>query len=482
MALSSALSAANSGLRVTNLRADVVATNVANASTPGYVRRSLSVSETLLGGTTVGVVSRGIVRSEDAFLTSTRQGLTSDLAQANVLASTFQSLSSLVGDGIEGEGLFGAYDRFESALSNAATSPESGTQARALLQAAQDLTTEFNTLSNVVETQRSEADREIAAGVEIINATLREIEDLNTRIVSSQDGSAGQVALLDDRQRAVDNLSEYLPIQTIERGQGRVDVLTTEGVFLVSGVARELQFDQSARFTAGQTVENGSLSGLSVDGVNITPGSDSFGAISSGIIGGLFSLRDQDLPEFGAQLDTLAEDLISRLSDDAIDPTKTPGDPGLFTVATAPADVGTAGRLQLNAAIDPDQGGELFRLRDGLGAVTEGEPGNRTILDGLYDAFTAVQNINANGLNGTFSSSELAGQFSTIVGQNRVNQEAILTSTNSQFEAIRDAETLETGVNIDDQLQELLIIEQAFAANARVIQVVDDLLNRILEL
>ncbi|MDP1556641.1 MAG: flagellar basal body protein, partial [Hyphomonas sp.] len=37
MSLSSAINAARSGLQVSSLRAEIVATNVANATTPGYV-------------------------------------------------------------------------------------------------------------------------------------------------------------------------------------------------------------------------------------------------------------------------------------------------------------------------------------------------------------------------------------------------------------------------------------------------------------
>ena len=55
MSISSALLSAKSGLVAVGARADIVSQNIANASTPGYVRRSLTVSETILGGETAGV-------------------------------------------------------------------------------------------------------------------------------------------------------------------------------------------------------------------------------------------------------------------------------------------------------------------------------------------------------------------------------------------------------------------------------------------
>ena len=84
MSLSSAIHSARSGLQVTSLRAGVVATNVANASTPGYVRRSVLLSENVVAGSTSGVRTDGIGRSQNEAITAERRGLTSDLATAMV--------------------------------------------------------------------------------------------------------------------------------------------------------------------------------------------------------------------------------------------------------------------------------------------------------------------------------------------------------------------------------------------------------------
>ena len=38
------------------------------------------------------------------------------------------------------------------------------------------------------------------------------------------------------------------------------------------------------------------------------------------------------------------------------------------------------------------------------------------------------------------------------------------------------------GVDTDQEMQKLLLIEQSYAANARVIQVVDDMMRRLMEI
>lgn len=482
MSISSAIHAARSGLLVSSLRAETVATNVANAATPGYVRRSVNVSETIAGTQTTGVAATGIGRAGNEMLTSERRELASDLSQSNVLASAWASLSSRIGDTTDGEGLFNSISELESAMTVAAASPESTAAAASLLHSATDVTYQFNTLSTAAVDMRREADREIATGVETVNVALEQIEQLN-RSMASVDPTSEQAAVIrDERGRVLDQISEYLSIQTHPRDSGTIDVLTTEGVYLVAGRAFQIDFDPSVAFGPDQTLAGGQLSGMSVNGTDLTPGSVSFGAVSSGMFGALFQLRDNDVPQFSAQLDTIADDLITRLADDTIDPAKTPGAYGLF-VDPSPADgAGVAGRISVNATVDPAQGGLLSRLRDGVEAVTPGPEGNATILNAMLNAMTTVQTVSNGSISGTYSSAELAAHVSSLTGQARISHESVNSSIQAQHLTLQEAEISETGVDIDVQMQDLLLIEQAYAANARVIEVASQMINRLMEL
>lgn len=482
MSISSAINAAQSGLQISGLRADIVASNVANANNPGYVRRSVVIAENLLAGETAGVRSNGITRAENAVLAGQRQAAASDMAQAGVLASTWQTLSARLGDTAEGTGLFGAFSDFEAALSNAALSPESGTEAAALLDAARGILREFHDLSRMAEMLRGEADRSIADGVDVVNDALQRIETLNGKISAADRTSERAAALMDERERLIDTISEYLPVRQVPRESGTIDIVTREGVFLLAGTARQIDFTPSSAFGPDRSLAGGTLSGLSVDGIDITPGAASYGAVSSGLFGALATIRDEDIPAFSARLDTIAGDLVARLSDDAIDPTKAAGEPGLFIDPDTSGAPGLAGRIALNPAIDPDQGGEVWRLRDGLGAANAGPPGNATTLRAMLDAVQAVRPLNANGLQGSFSAADSVAQFASLTGQARVHHEAVLSSTTAQHALFSDALQEETGVDVDAQMQELLLIEQAYAANARVIEVASQMLNRLMEL
>ncbi len=482
MSISSAINTARTGLQISGLRAETVATNVANASTPGYVRRTVLLSEQTVAGQTTGVRSDGIARSQNMAITAERRGLTSDLAQSDMLATTWQTISSRVGSTAEGDGIFKAFSDFETALENYALSPESSTDAATVLNAAKAITREFNNLSQMTIDMRADADTQIADGVSIVNSALKQIEKLNGQISSADPKQGSTAALLDERQRQLDVISEYMPVQSVDRQNGMIDVVTQEGVFLLAGRARTVEFTPGGAFTPGRTLASGDLTGLTVEGTDITPGSSSFGAVSSGLFGGLFTLRDTELPEFSAQLDTLASDLVSRLSDDSIDPGKTLGAAGLFVDPMGTGAVGLALRLDINAAVDPAQGGATWRLRDGVEATTAGPSGNTDILNAMLDAVTSVRPVNANGIQGAFSSTDMVAQFASLTGQKRLGYEAVLSSTSTQHTMLLDAEHEASGVDVDSEMQDLLLIEQAYAANARVIETASNMIDRLMEL
>jgi flagellar hook-associated protein 1 FlgK len=63
----------------------------------------------------------------------------------------------------------------------------------------------------------------------------------------------------------------------------------------------------------------------------------------------------------------------------------------------------------------------------------------------------------------------------------RVTAEESLGFESARWEILKSAE-LATGVDTDQELQQLLRVEQSFAANARVMQTIDTLMKRLLEI
>ena len=80
MGLSQALGAAVSGLRVTQSSLSLVAGNIANAGTTGYVRKTASQLTTVVGDYGIGVRSTGVNRELDLY---TQRALRTETAGGN---------------------------------------------------------------------------------------------------------------------------------------------------------------------------------------------------------------------------------------------------------------------------------------------------------------------------------------------------------------------------------------------------------------
>ncbi len=489
MSLSRAISTAYSGLASNSYRADIAAGNIANATTPGYVRREAIVSESVSAGIGNGVRVAGVERHQDIGLSTARREADSAYGRANILASAYNQLNANFGSPGENYGLFNAFESLESNFRELASTPETPALQNATLAAGKELVSQFKALSTTTNTMRVQSDRKIAEAVDTVNEALYKLQDLNSLLGGIGKQSNDTVALEDERQRLLDTISEIMPIKTLTNSDGSMDVLTTDGVFLLSGTVKELSFQQATIIPDGTVYNDGSgtLSGLFVGDQELTPGTIGNFALETGVLAGEFAVRDDVTLTFQTQLDSLAADLITRFSNDGLDATKAPGAPGLFTdngAALDPLNIpGIAGRIKINAAIDPLQGGSVLRLRDGLGATVAGPSGEANLINGYIEALNTSSAAPAlTGLTGNFSTSELVAGVSSLVGENRVRFDSISASTLARSNFLFEAELGTAGVDTDFEMQSLLLIEQAYSANARVIQTVGEMFDRLLQI
>jgi flagellar hook-associated protein 1 FlgK len=201
-------------------------------------------------------------------------------------------------------------------------------------------------------------------------------------------------------------------------------------------------------------------------------------------------VRDDLTVQMQKQIDQLASALIDRFQDPANDPSLAPGTPGLFTSSglshdrSDPAEiVGMADRIAVNLAVDPDQGGAAWRVRDGVGAALPGAAGDATQVFRFLAAFDDTLAYPADsGFAPTLSlratGAELVSgqQTARAEAQTRAERQAVVAST------LRDVRANATGVNVDNELQRMLQLEKSYAANANVVQTAARMLDELLSI
>lgn len=482
MSMSSALNNAVTGLTASARMAEVVSSNLSNVLTDGYGRRSVSLSSVQVGGVGGGVRVDSINRFVDAGLLSDRRLADAALSGQERSAAMTLRLEQAIGMPDDAAGLSARLAQFERALISASSDPASETRLSNVVSRLQDVANTLQANTRDVQSLRQEADGAIARDIDVLNNALIQVDALNRDILRINGSGNDPSALLDARQRAVDQIAEIVPTREITRANGAIGLMTTNGTTLLDGRPVQFGFERTPTITADMTLASGALGAITLDGAVLDTGTG-IGRLNGGSLGASFALRDQTLVETQASLDIIAADLISRFQDPVNDTTMAPGDVGLLTDQGGVLDLadlpGLAGRIEVNATIIGLQGGDARLLRDGLGSLAIGATGDPTQLNRWIEALDA-QRADVPGAANRSADGRIAS-FTSQVGATRLAAEEALSFTSARWETLREAE-LANGVDTDVELQTLLRVEQAYAANAKVIQTVDFMMQRLMEI
>lgn len=483
MSITSALTSAMSGLTANARQAETLSSNVANASTPGYARRVVSLSAQGIGGSGQGVMVNGVTREINAFLQADRRLAQAAAGEKDLRAGFLAELEKIIGPPTAIGSLSSRVAALDTALIEAASRPESEARLHTAVEAAKALAQGLNQASDAIQTARLRVDGQIAATVEDLNSALAQVEELNIQIRNLDASGRDYSALADQRQQIVDRIATQIPLREISRDHGQIALMSSGGAMLLDGKAAVFGFTAVNTVVPEMTQAAGGLSGLTLNGRPMaTAGVTSL--VLGGALAGNFAIRDELAVQGQARLDGLARDLVERVA--GLDPSLAVGDPGLFTDRGLSFDpleeVGLSARLAVNAAVDPQAGGQIWRLRDGLGAATSGPIGEASLLLSLSSALTTARAPSSIALPATDRSlSGLTADLLSMTSSARLRAETDQAFTAARYAALDEMEKA-GGVDTDQELQTLLVIEKNYAANAKVLQTIDGLLATLLEI
>ena len=485
MTISNTLASALSGLTAASRAAELVSSNIANATTPGYARRELALASRIVGTSGQGVQIVGVTRVENLAIIADRRLAQAGQGDSDARTNFYQKIETAIGTPDLAHSLNGRIAAFDTTLTQAASHPESEARLQAVLNSAKALTGGINQISKDIQSARLVADNEIDAQVSQLNDGLTKVVELNVQIRRGWGLGQDTSALLDMRQQVVDKISSIVPLRIVDKGDGSISMYATGGAVLVDGGAAVFGFTKTNTIVAEMTQASGALSGLTMNGRAIAtagPGS----VIRGGSLSAEFANRDELGVEAQVQLDAVARDLVERFQDSGLDATRLPGDAGLFTDAGLAFDpvneIGLSARIAVNAAVDPSAGGGVWRLRDGLGATVEGERGNNALIADLRKALTQSRPpASGQFIGGARSYTVLAGDYLSQVSTNLVRAQGQTAYSAARLDTFEQIEA-QDGVDTDQEMQTLLQIEQAYAANAKVVQSVDDMLRILMDL
>ena len=436
-----------SGTRAFRQAMAAISENIANASTEGYSRRSVStiesgsstavmttyLSRANFGGTEVQGVNRASDPYLDAAVRDTGMALTASTARLRWMTD----LEGALNDTETGVGklMTGMYQNMEKLAASPNDASLRVTTLDSIARVAEAFQRTAADLSQVADGIATES----RSSVETINRSLSALADINNSLLRAPPGTSAYAQLLDNRDAALNALSSNLNVD-ISFGAHDTAAVSFNGVTLVQG--------QNATGVALTVNANGSMA-------LATAGGAALAAPASGTLGGLFSAADTTVQR-RASLDSLAQQFVAGMN----------------------AWHAQGQRVDNNAA-----GAPLLSYGGGAAAVTA-----------LITDPAALATKSADGtLNGNLLSvaTTLRGNGSAEQGWTSIiaTQANLLSSVKAEQttaqgrsdQAIAAREAV-SGVDLDMEAAELLRLQQAYSGSAKILQIAKETVDAILQI
>lgn len=433
---------------------EVAGQNIANVNVAGYSRQVANHATVVLTGNVsanpqddvlnlAGVTVSEVKRQYDSFLDARLRKLTADNKEVTTRYDNISRVEDLFnepGDANIGTALDDLWTSFAQLTSN----PLNEAARNEVLYRAQTTVESFHSMANEVTAIRDEVDERALRDVERINDLIENLADVNESLVATSATGvdlASPNALLDLRDGLLRELSEYVRADVVEIGNNAVRI-TVGGRTLLDG-----QYTAKAEFVKAA---DGSI-GLVISGGRVTD------AEVGGMLGGEIMAHNQDIPRYLNKLDELAQSVIEQVNyvqTHAYTPSGVLGDPifsgsGALDIEISPALAGNPHGLAVSQDADGQDGKMAQRFADLRESSSTADP---TVLSQYISLVSEI------------------GSEARSLKTARDNTTSLVEYAQARSESV-------SGVSLDEELTDVVRYQQAYAAAARLLTSIDEMLD-----
>ena len=441
---------------------EVTGHNIANVNTEGYTRQRVGLQA--VGGQVVpaihatwrgsgaGVGVAGVDRLRDQFVEAralAEHAVDSGLRQTQKVFSRVElSFAEPSADGLQAQ-----LSEFWAGWGDVANNPTDLAARAQVLERAQTLASGFDRARDEVASLWGSSVGQLRVTVDSVNATAARIAELNGAIQRANLGGLSPNDLADQRDALVLELAESVGA-TVRTGEDGVVDVFVGGTALVRGNrAEQLQ----VHVPTGTTIDS-----APTDPVQVQWAKDGYPAtVGGGVAGSLLEAVNETLPDIRAAVDDVAQAVVDRVNARQTAGFDRAGSPGTALFSWDPLEgmgVVISDPARLAASTEaPDPGPPPSPSLDGRNALAVADLAvAKDGPDAAYQAFIVGLGVQAQAVN------------------RRVEIQADITQ---QIDAVRDAEA---GVNLDEELANLVSYQHAYSAAARHLSAVDEMLQTLM--
>jgi flagellar hook-associated protein 1 FlgK len=433
-----------SGLKGYRAQMGAISENIANASTPNYNRRTVTLAESGLSAQSDplsvpranfgGSEIVGVNRANDPYLDATTRLTGSALGSASSRLKWLTDIQTSISDDARGVG--GSLATLYGGITKLAASPADPSLRTNVIYGVQQVVSAFQqSASSLQQTQTSMA-ATAQSDATLVNDALTELARINASLLRSQPGTSNQAQLLDSRDAELSTISQKLNVN-ISFGPVGSAIVDYNGTSLLQGqTAATLSTTQNA---------NGTLNLLINGTATATP--------ADGSLGGTFQSATIATQRM-ASLDALAVQFANDIN-------------GWH--AQGLTDAGTAGGPLVSVGTTAASLAVVITSPSQIAAKSASGVLNGNLL-------------NISSIRGTTSVEQ--GWTALVVAHgnilNTVTQEQAASQTRD--DNARSARDHVSGVDLDVEAADLVRTQQAYQACARVIQTARETIDSILKI
>jgi flagellar hook-associated protein 1 FlgK len=432
---------------------DVTGQNIANASTDGYSRQRVVMAST--GGSTVpalfstwngssgGVSVVDVARMRDTFMDVRGRDAHATLEQAGVSQSTLSQIEGVLNEPSD-TGLQSSLADLWAGFSDVANHPGDEAARSQLLQRASSVADWLHAANNAFSDQWAEGRTELSSLASEANTAASGVAELNGAIKRATLAGLPSNELADQRDQLAMKLSELTGATTRAGDDGTLDVFLGGNALVRGTVSEQLTTTGPAGMN---DVDSTHQMGLAW--------SDDSTAVSGlgGMAAGFVQVLNTTIPNYAHRLDTVAMSVATAVNTQHAAGYDLDGGTGnpMFT-GTGAADLAVAFTDPRKVAAGSSAGTLDGTNADALAALASKAGGP----DSVYRQVVVDLGVEAQGVN------------------RRVD---VQTSVAADIDAARDSVA---GVNMDEEMVNMLTFQRAYEGASRMLTAVDSMLDTLI--
>ncbi len=431
----------STGLNAQRRGVEVAGQNIANVNTDGYTRQRVEITpdagpvtpaiHSTWDGSGLGVRSVEVARLRDAFLDRRANEETSLQSQLQTTADAYRSIEQIFNEPSD-TGLSAVLNDFLAAWDDLANQPGDVGARTQLVESGRTLANDINRIGASLDSVRDNSQVELESLVAQVNADAAQVARLQDTIRSATAAGLNANELLDQRDQLLAGLAAKTGGTTRYETDGTVSFFVGNVAIVRGSNAYELGLDTSGATT--QVV-------WALDGTDVSVGGEA---------AGLLGVVNDVVPDLRAQLDAMSSTLLGEVNALHTSGFDGNGDPGLDFFVTGPDGVAVNPLI----AADPDR------------VAAASTPGT-------LDGSVALQIAGLRGAGDAYREIVVRLGVASQTAQRRLGLQ------NAVVEQVRAEQEAANGVNLDEELSDLVRFQRAFEASSRFISSVDELLNTL---